>query len=196
VEETMRRCATYLRVSTDQQNFINQQPDIDRYVQFKNLTVVQTYVDEGVSGRKTSRPALTRMLVDARAGRFDILVVAKLDRLGRSAKHLLTILDELDGLGIAFASATQDIDTGSASGRLLYTVLGAVAEFESTLISERTLAGLRIARSRGARLGRPRLALDSEIAQVSALPAGEAARRTGLSIPTIRRYRARLRRAS
>ena len=80
------RCATYLRVSTDRQDSANQQSDLDRYITFKTLSVVETYVDEGISGRKTERPALSRMLEDARKGRFDILVVSKLDRLGRSAE--------------------------------------------------------------------------------------------------------------
>jgi DNA invertase Pin-like site-specific DNA recombinase len=118
-----------------------------------------------------------------------------LDRLGRSAKHLLTILDELHSLGIAFATATQEIDTTSPSGRLLYTVLGAMAEFESSLIGERTKAGLQVARTRGTRLGRPALGREA-IARLSGLSAEDAAQRLGVSPRTIRRHRESLRRAS
>jgi DNA invertase Pin-like site-specific DNA recombinase len=129
-------------------------PDLQNFAKFKHLDIVQTFTDE-MSGRKQDRPALQAMLAAARRHEFDVLLVWKLDRLGRSAKHLLQVLDELHALGIAFISVTQALDTSTAAGKLLFTVLGAVAEFESSLIGERTRAGLSSARQRGVKLGAP-----------------------------------------
>jgi DNA invertase Pin-like site-specific DNA recombinase len=148
------RVAFYLRVSTDDQTTDNQLPELHRYAEFHKWDVAETYVDKGISGRKTSRPAFDRMMADARARRFDVVCVVKLDRLGRSTQHLLAILSELEKLGIGFASVTQGLDTTNPAGRLLFTVLAAMAEFESSLIVERTRAGLRNARSNGKTLGR------------------------------------------
>lgn len=112
------------------------------------------YTDHGVSGAKTSRPALDRMLASLREG--DTLTVWKLDRLGRSTIHLLTILEALRDAGIHFHAVTQGIDTSTAVGRMIFGQLAVFAEYERCLISERTKAGMRAAKARGVHIGRPR----------------------------------------
>jgi DNA invertase Pin-like site-specific DNA recombinase len=184
----MTKAAIYARVSTDRQDSANQMPDLQNYATFKRLDIVQTFADE-MSGRKADRPALQAMLAAARRHEFDVLLVWKLDRLGRSAKHLLQVLDELAELGISFVSVTQALDTSTASGKLLFTVLGAVAEFESALISERTAAGMASARKRGVKLGRT---IQIDHAKVHALRASgqtqvQIATAMGIHVETIRR---------
>jgi len=156
----MLRAACYVRVSTEDQNCGNQLPDLQRYVEFKGWTVAQVYQDSGVSGRKASRPALNRMMADAREKQFDVVVVWKIDRLGRSVKHLHSVLEELRELNIEFASVTQSIDTGTSAGRLLFSVLSAVAEFESSLIGERTAASHSRRRNLGILPGPRRMPVD------------------------------------
>ncbi len=114
-------------------------------------------MDAGVSGSKDSRPALNRLMADAHQRRFDALLVWKLDRYGRSLRHLVNALAELEALGIAFVSLRDNLDLSTPSGRLMFQIIGAMAEFERALIQERVRAGLRNARAKGKRLGRPRL---------------------------------------
>lgn len=189
----MTKAAIYARVSTDRQDSVNQMPDLQNYATFKRLDIVQTFADE-MSGRKADRPALQAMLAAARRHEFDVLLVWKLDRLGRSAKHLLQVLDELHSLGISFVSVTQALDTSTAAGKLLFTVLGAVAEFESALISERTAAGMASARKRGVKLGRT---IQIDHAKVRALRANgqtqvQIATAMGIHVETIRRIERRI----
>ena len=113
-------------------------------------------MDQGVSGAKDRRPALNRLLKDARRRRFDLVACVKLDRLARSVRHLTTLAAEFEALGIGLVVLDQAIDTTTPSGRLLFHVLGAIAEFERDLIRERTVAGMRAAKRRGKRIGRPR----------------------------------------
>lgn len=113
-------------------------------------------VNRGVSGAKDRRPALDQLLADARRRRFDVLVCWRLDRLGRSLKHLITLLDELQALGVAFVSLAEGIDATTPAGKLQMHILGAIAEFERGRIQERVRAGLARARAQGKRLGRPR----------------------------------------
>lgn len=155
VSQKPLRAALYLRCSTADQTTANQLPQLHNYVQFHGWEIAEIYTDEDQSGKKTSRPQFDRMMADAREKKFDVVVVVKLDRLGRSMKHLLDTLDVLNKLNIAFASATQNIDTTTAAGKLMFNLLGAFAEFEATLISERTKAGLIRVVSEGTQLGRP-----------------------------------------
>ena len=148
------RAAVYARVSTVDQEPENQLQEVRRYVQARDWTAVE-YVDRGVSGAKDRRPALDDLIRDARRRRFDVLVCWRLDRLGRNLKHLITLLDELQALGIAFVSLAEGIDATTPAGKLQMHILGAIAEFERERIRERVLAGLR-ARREGKRLGRPR----------------------------------------
>ena len=149
------RAAVYARVSTQDQEPENQLQELRRYVQARDWTAVE-YVDRGVSGAKDRRPALDQLVTDARRRRFDVLVCWRLDRLGRNLKHLITLLDELQALGIAFVSLAEGIDATTPAGKLQMHILGAIAEFERERIRERVLAGLQRARAQGRRLGRPR----------------------------------------
>lgn len=114
------------------------------------------YIDRGVSGSKDRRPALDRLVADARRRRFDVLVCWRLDRLGRNLKHLITLLEELQALGVAFVSLAEGIDATTPAGKLQLHILGAIAEFEPARIAERVKAGLLRVRASGGRLGRPR----------------------------------------
>src|SRR5206468_9767355 len=149
------KAAIYARVSTLDQEPENQLAELRRYVAARGWTSVE-HVDRGVSGAKDRRPALDRLLVDARRRRLDVLVVWRLDRLGRNLRHLITLLEELQALGIAFVSLGEGIDATTPAGKLQMHILGAIAEFERERIRERVLAGLARARAQGKRLGRPR----------------------------------------
>src|SRR5687767_10293852 len=149
------RAAIYARVSTFDQEPENQLQEVRRYVQARGWTAVE-YVDRGISGSKDRRPALDQLLSDARRRRFDVLVCWRLDRLGRNLKHLITLLEELQVLGVDFVSLAEGIDATTPTGKLQMHILGAIAEFERARIAERVRAGLERARRSGTRLGRPR----------------------------------------
>src|SRR5437868_7376759 len=148
------RCAIYARVSTFDQEPENQLAEIRRYVEARGWTAAE-YVDRGVSGAKDRRPALDLVVKDAKRRRFDVLVCWRLDRLGRNLKHLITLLDDMQALGVAFVSLAEGIDATTPAGKLQLHILGAIAEFERERIRERVLAGLRRARTQCTRLGRP-----------------------------------------
>jgi DNA invertase Pin-like site-specific DNA recombinase len=151
------RAAIYARVSTLDQEPENQLQELRRYTTARGWTTVE-YVDKGVSGAKDRRPALDQLLADARRRRFDVLVCWRLDRLGRNLKHLVTLLEELQALGIAFVSLNEGIDATTPAGKLQMHILAAIAEFERSRIAERVKAGLQRAKAQGTRLGRPRKA--------------------------------------
>ena len=136
------RAAVYARVSTLDQTTENQLAELRRYIEARGWTA-QEYIDEGVSGAKESRPALDSMLRDARRRRFDVVVCWRLDRLGRNLKHLITLLEDLQALGIAFVSLNEGIDATTPAGRLQMHILGAIAEFERARIAERVRLGLQ-----------------------------------------------------
>src|SRR3954454_1284674 len=147
--------ANYARVSTLDQEPENQLAEIRSYIAARGWAA-EEYVDRGVSGAKDRRPALDRLLVDARRRRVDVVVVWRLDRLGRNLRHLILLLEELQALGIAFVSLNEGIDATTRAGKLQLHMLGAIAEFERARIAERVKAGLQRARAQGKRLGRPR----------------------------------------
>jgi DNA invertase Pin-like site-specific DNA recombinase len=157
------RVAIYARVSTanNGQNPEMQLRELREYCQHRGLELVGEYADAGISGAKDSRPELNRLNADARRRRFDAVVVWKFDRFARSVSHLLRALEEFRSLGIEFVSLSEQVDTSTPTGKMVFTVLGAVAELERSLIAERVRAGLRNARAKGKRLGRPRKALDA-----------------------------------
>lgn len=157
------RIAIYARVSTlNGQNPELQLAEIREYAARRGWTIAGEYVDLGVSGSKASRPQLDRMIRDAHARRFDAIVVWKLDRLGRSLKHLVTIIEDLDAYRVAFISLRDNLDLSTPSGRLMMHIIGAMAEFERELIRERVTAGIQAARKRGVRIGRPRTYVSPE----------------------------------
>ena len=183
------RAAIYARVSTLDQEPENQLAELRRYVEARGWTGVE-YVDKGVSGAKDRRPALDTLVTDARRHRFDVLVCWRLDRLGRNLRHLITLLDELQALGVAFVSLAEGIDATTPAGKLQMHILGAIAEFDRERIRERVLAGLQRAKREGRRLGRPRARPPIDALQrVAGLSADVAAQRLGVSRSTIKRWR-------
>ena len=147
--------AIYARVSTGHQAVDMQLVELREYVGRAGWTVYREFIDEGYSGKNTARPAFKEMMDEARRRKFDVLLVWKLDRLSRSLKDLIGTLDELGHHGVDFISYDNKIDTSSPTGKLVFQIIGAVAEFERDIISERVKAGLRNARRKGKRLGRP-----------------------------------------
>ena len=182
------RAAIYTRVSTLDQHTENQLPDLEQFAAARGWTIVQTYSDH-ISGSKERRPGLDGLVRDARRRRFDALIVWRLDRLGRSLRHLVTLLDELQHLGIAFVALNQAIDTTTPAGRLQMHLLAAFAEYERASIQERVRAGLARVRARGQTLGRPRHQSAGDLAVVVGLSHAEAARRLGVSVASVKRWR-------
>jgi len=152
----------YARVSTTDkgQDVGMQLHELEAYAKARGWTVQDRYLDEGVSGSQTRRPGLDRLRAACRRRQVDVVLVWRLDRLGRSLKHLIMMLDELQSLGVAFVALHEQIDCTTATGQLMLHLLGAFAEFERALIRERVKAGLAHARAKGQRLGRPRLKID------------------------------------
>lgn len=149
------RVSIYSRVSTTDQSADMQVRELREYCERRGWELAHEYTDRGVSGAKESRPELNRLIADARKRRFDSVVVWKFDRFARSVSHLLRALEEFRSLGIEFVSLSEAIDTSTPTGKMVFTVLGAVAELERSLITERVRAGLRNAKAKGKRLGRP-----------------------------------------
>ena len=152
----MKRAALYARVSTTEQTCENQLQVLRAFAGARGWTVTE-FVDHGVSGAKEKRPQLDALLADVRRRKLDLVVVTKLDRLARSTRHLVTLVGELDALGVDLVVLDQAIDTTTPSGRLLFHVLASIAEFERDLIVDRVRAGLARARAQGKLLGRPRI---------------------------------------
>jgi DNA invertase Pin-like site-specific DNA recombinase len=150
------RIALYARVSTDEQHAENQLLELRRYVAARGWADGLEFVDEGVSGAKTRRPALDRLLLAARRRQIDAVVCWRLDRLGRDLAHLLTVMNEWTALGVAFISLGEGIEATTPAGALQLHILGALAQFERGRLRERVLAGLARAKREGRRLGRRR----------------------------------------
>jgi DNA invertase Pin-like site-specific DNA recombinase len=156
------RAALYARVSTSNgQDPSVQTRELREYCERRGWQIAGEYVDAGISGAKDSRPELNRMMAEAHRRHFDAVVVWKFDRFARSVSHLLRALETFNALGIGFVSLSEQIDTSTPMGKMVFTVLGAVAELERSLIAERVRAGLRNARAKGTRLGRPRISVDA-----------------------------------
>lgn len=179
------RAAVYVRVSTLDQEPENQLAELRRYVAARGWEAVE-YCDRGVSGAKERRPALDQLLADAHRRRFDVLVCWRMDRLGRNLKHLITLIDELQALGIAFVSLGEGIDATTPAGKLQMHILGAIAEFERGRTRERVVAGLARAKAQGKRLGRPRLT--PAAAPAARLSVRQAAAQWGCSKSTAARW--------
>ena len=159
------RVAIYARVSTTDQHCEQQLAALREYVAARGWQVQGEYVDNGVSGKKDSRPAMNRLLAAARKRAVDVIVVWKIDRWGRSMPHFISSLEELRALGVRFIAITQGIDTDESNpaSKLMLNLLGAFAEFERELIIERTKAGLARARKAGRIGGRPRAVVDATL---------------------------------
>lgn len=152
----MKKVGLYCRVSCSGQTVKNQERELKAYCKRQDWQAVKLYKDEGISGTKSDRPALNKMLADARKGKFDILACWSVCRLGRSTVDLLNILTELQDLGIGFVATSQGIKTTDSAGRMLVSFLSAIAEFERDMIVSRVRSGLARAKAEGKTLGRPR----------------------------------------
>ena len=166
-----QRVAIYGRVSTTNhgQDVGLQTRELEHFAQARGWLLVDSYLDIGISGSKDKRPELDRLMAHAHKRRFDVVVVWRFDRFARSVSHLLRALETFNALGIAFVSLSEQMDTTTPTGKMVFTVLGAVAELERSLIVERVKAGLRNARAKGKTLGRPRVIVDA--ARITALRA-------------------------
>ena len=157
------KAAAYARVSTSNNG---QDPEVQlrelrEYVARRGWNLAGEYVDVGISGAKEKRPELSRLMADAHRRKFDAVVVWKFDRFARSVSHLLRALETFKALGIEFVSLSEQMDTSTPTGKMVFTVLGAVAELERSLTAERVKAGLRNARAKGKKLGRPARKVDA-----------------------------------
>jgi DNA invertase Pin-like site-specific DNA recombinase len=185
------RVALYARVSTanGQQDPEMQLRELGEFAERRGWQIVEVYVDH-ITGSKDSRPALNRLMSDAQQRRIDAVLVWKLDRFGRSLRHLVNTLAELEAVGVTFVSLRDNLDLTTPAGRLMFQIIGAMAEFERALIQERVKAGLRNARAKGKRLGRPPVFVSES--KVEALRASGASWRTiakelSVGIGTVRR---------
>ena len=187
------RAAIYARVSTLDQEPENQLAELRRYIAARSWPPAVEYVDKGVSGSTDRRPALDRLVRDAQRRGFDVLVVWRLDRLGRNLRHLVTLLDELHAVGVSFVSLGEGIDCTTPAGRLQLHMLAALAEFEKARIAERVAAGLARARRNGTRLGRPEKRVPERIlAPVRGLSVRQASEILGVSKTTAQRWLSRV----
>jgi DNA invertase Pin-like site-specific DNA recombinase len=158
--EDMKKAAIYARVSTPEQHVETQLYDLRKLAAQRGFEVSREYCDRGVSSSKARRPGLEAMMADARRGEFSVLLVAAFDRIARSTKNFLEIVDELNSVNIEFVSAREAIDTSGPMGRMFLTMVGSIAELERSLIVERIKAGMRRAKIEGRRLGRAPLDVD------------------------------------
>jgi DNA invertase Pin-like site-specific DNA recombinase len=187
-----RRVAIYTRVSTTDQHPAMQERELVEYVSRRNWTVFKKYSDKGISGTVERRPALDALLADCRRRKIDVVVVWKFDRFARSLKQLLNALELFRILGITFVSCTEAIDTSLPHGEMLFQIIGAIAQWERSLIAERVRSGLKNARANGKILGRPplRRLTSKEIVQLRSarskakLPFRILAKKFGVSVFT------------
>jgi DNA invertase Pin-like site-specific DNA recombinase len=183
----IKRAALYLRVSSLDQHPQTQLYDLQQLASQRGYEIVKTYTDK-ISGAKARRPALDELLADARRRKFDVVVVWAFDRMARSVRHFLEVLDELNQLNVEFVSHRENIDTGGALGRAMIVIVGAIAELERNLITERVRAGMRRARLEGIVLGRKPLDIDRQALvrdRLSGMPLTACARRYGVSRGTV-----------
>jgi len=180
-----KRVALYARVSTNDQTTENQLEDLRRYAEERGWAVHEEYVDHAISGSKSSRPALDRMMSAARKKRFSVVLVWRFDRFARSVKHLVLALEELRGLSIGFVSYQENVDTNSPLGAAIFTIIAAMAQLERDIIIERVHAGLRRAKAQGKKVGRPPMgqadAGEMDRLHRSGVRQHEIARRLGVS---------------
>lgn len=180
----MRRAAIYCRTSTVDQHPETQEIELREFAQQRGFQIVEEYVDHGVSSTKARRPALDRLLKDAHRHRFEAVLVWSSDRLARSTKHFLQVLDELSELGVQFISQREAIDTDGPLGRAIIVIISAIAELERSLIVERVRAGMRRAKLEGRRIGRKPLDVDRGAVvrdRVGGMSLTQTARKYGLS---------------
>jgi DNA invertase Pin-like site-specific DNA recombinase len=191
---TSLRAALYARVSTTDQSTSLQIDEGKGIIERKGWSLSRVYEDVGWSGSKAKRPALEELLSDARKGKFKILVVWRADRLFRSVAHMVSTLAELSALGIDFVSCTENFDTSTPTGRLLFHLVSAFGQFERDIIIERTRAGMAAAQRRGISVGRKRTRVDVEEARAlvgEGISVRQAAKQLGVAYSVLQRALAR-----
>src|ERR1039458_1868267 len=187
----MKKCALYVRVSTPDQHVETQLYDLRKLAAQRGFEIVREYCDRGVSGSKARRPGLDAMMADARRGEFSVLMVAAFDRIARSTKNFLEIVDELHELGIEFISAREAIDTSGPMGRMFITLIGSIAELEKSILVERIRAGMRRARMEGQRLGRAPLDINHDALvrdRLAGMSLTKVAKKYGISRASVVRF--------
>ncbi len=185
----LKRVGIYARVSTNRQCPESQLLPLREYATARGFEIVSEYVDV-ISGSKDSRPELARLMADAQKRRLDAVVVWKFDRFARSTRHLVTALEQFNALGVDFISLSESIDTSTPMGKMVFTVLAAVAELELSLIRERVVMGLERAKAQGKQLGRPQVETSEEqllALSEQGLSSRQIAEETGLSSSTVLR---------
>jgi DNA invertase Pin-like site-specific DNA recombinase len=189
--DEMKRAVLYARVSTPDQHLENQILDLRKLAAQRGFEVVHEYCDKGISGSKTKCPGLEAMLADARRGEFSVLLTAAFDRLARSTKDFLQIVDELNSLNVTLISARESIDTSGPMGRMFLTMVGSIAELERSLIVERIRAGMRRAKLEGQRLGRAPLDVDRDALvrdRLTGMSLTDVANKYGISRASVVRF--------
>ena len=173
----MKKAAIYVRVSTPDQHVESQSYDLRELAAHRGYEIVHEYEDRGISGTKARRPGLDALMADARRKKFSVVLVAAFDRIARSTRNFLQIIDELDNMGIEFISRREGVATGDAMGRLFVTIISAIAELERSLVVERVKSGMRRAKLEGRQIGRARLDINREQVVID--------RRSGLSLTQV-----------
>jgi DNA invertase Pin-like site-specific DNA recombinase len=192
---TIRRAALYVRVSTDRQTVENQELQLRQVAERRGWEVVEVYSDAGISGAKyrKQRPGLDRMLNDASRRKFDVVMAWAIDRLGRSLVDLLNTIKHLEACSVDLYLDQQSIDTTTPMGKLVFSITGAFAEFERSMIQQRVHAGLARARAQGKTLGRPKVDEETQSAILRSLEKGIGIKKTastlGCGIGTVIRVR-------
>ncbi len=184
------KVAVYARVSTRDQEPENQLLALRDYVRHRGWTIVQEFVDRGISGAKDQRPGLNALMQMAGHRKIDVVLVWRFDRFARSVRHLVTALDQFRSLGIEFISYQDNIDTSTPTGKMTFHIIAAMAEFERSLIQERIHAGLNRARAQGKHLGRPRATIDADRIRAlrqQGLSLQQIVRETGINKDAVRR---------
>jgi DNA invertase Pin-like site-specific DNA recombinase len=190
-----KRAAIYLRVSTTGQTVENQRRELEQVAERRGWSVVAVYEDAGISGAKgrDQRPGFDRMLKDASRRKFDVVMAWAIDRVGRSLYDLLDTIAHLEAVGVDLYLDQQNLDTTTPSGKLLFQITGAFAEFERSMIRQRVNAGLARARAQGKRLGRPMLPADKEADVRRLLSSGtgivKTARTVGVGVSAVQRIK-------
>jgi DNA invertase Pin-like site-specific DNA recombinase len=173
----MKTAAIYVRVSTPDQHVESQLYDLRELAAQRGFEVVHEYEDRGVCGKKARRPGLDLLMADARRKRFSVVLVAAFDRIARSTRNFLQVIDELDSMGVEFISRRENVDTSGPMGRLFVTIISAIAELERSLVVDRVKSGMRRAKLEGRQIGRSRLDVDREQVVID--------RRSGLSLTQV-----------
>jgi DNA invertase Pin-like site-specific DNA recombinase len=173
----MKKAAIYVRVSTPDQHVESQSYDLRELAAQRGFEVVHEYEDRGVCGKKARRPGLDALMADARRKKFSVLLVAAFDRIARSTRNFLQVIDELDSMGIEFISRRENVDTSGPMGRLFVTIISAIAELERSLVVDRVKSGMRRAKLEGRQIGRSRLDVNREQVVID--------RRSGMSLTQV-----------